>query len=136
MSPELDRNLCENFPNLYRDRNGDKRETCMVWGFPGDGWFKIIYDLSVKLEGMILKLPEAQRADYRASQVKEKMGTLCYYVTCTTPEINAAIQKAEKASETTCEECGQPGVLREGSWLRTLCKKHADGRKPFRLRAF
>ena len=57
MDQELDRKLVEDFPLLYRNRYGDMRTTCMVWGFPGRGWFDIIYELSEKLENKIRKLP-------------------------------------------------------------------------------
>lgn len=54
MSPELDAALCKEFPKLYRDRNGDMRKTCMVWGFTcGDGWYSIVYLLSLRLEKLI-----------------------------------------------------------------------------------
>ncbi len=57
MKPELDKQLCDEFPIIYRDRNGDPRETCMIWGFPGSGWFNLIYDLSKKLEAIAEKQP-------------------------------------------------------------------------------
>lgn len=43
MNKELDENLCAKYPLIFRDRNGDMRETCMCWGFEhGDGWYNII----------------------------------------------------------------------------------------------
>lgn len=43
MNKELDEKLCEKYPLIFRDRNGDMRETCMCWGFEhGDGWYNII----------------------------------------------------------------------------------------------
>jgi len=77
MREELDRKLCEAFPHLYRDRNESMMVTCMSWGFEhSDGWFQIIWDLSEALEKEILALPEDQRSQCRAMQVKEKYG--CY----------------------------------------------------------
>lgn len=70
-----------------------------------------------------------------AMQVKEKYGTLCFYMTSSTDEMEDAISEAEAKSAVTCEDCGQPGVLRGGGWLRTLCDSCAteDGvvRKPY-----
>lgn len=77
MRRELDGRLCREFPNLYKDRRGDKRSTAMCWGFScDDGWFDILYELSAKLEALIVALPEAAREHCCASQVKEKYG--CY----------------------------------------------------------
>jgi hypothetical protein len=32
-------------------------------------------------------------------------------------------------SYTICEECGAPGKLRGGGWMRTLCDKHEEERQ-------
>ena len=43
MNENLDKQLCEKYPLLFKDRNADMRTTAMVWGFcHGDGWFNII----------------------------------------------------------------------------------------------
>lgn len=43
MSPELDKQLCERYPKIFRDRHADMRTTAMCWGFDcGDGWYNII----------------------------------------------------------------------------------------------
>jgi hypothetical protein len=43
MSPELDKKLCEEFPEIFKDRYGDMQQTAMCWGFEcGDGWYGII----------------------------------------------------------------------------------------------
>jgi hypothetical protein len=55
---ELDEALVRDFPLLYRDRHGDMRSTCMVWGFPGDGWEPLIRRLSERLEPMIAAMPD------------------------------------------------------------------------------
>jgi len=59
----------------------------------------------------------------RASQVKEKFGTLRFYMTHTTDKMDKLIGEAEKLSEVTCENCGEPGTLRQDGWWRTLCDK-------------
>lgn len=55
MKEELDKKLVEVFPLLYGDRYASMQSTCMCWGFPGDGWFDLIWDLSSKLEPIIQK---------------------------------------------------------------------------------
>ena len=124
MKQELDKKLVKAFPLLYGDRNAPMQSTAMCWGFPGDGWFDIIWDLSSKLEPLIQKfIDENQDAEAypRAAQVKEKFGGLRFYMTYSTDEIFGLISEAEALSCKTCEECGKPGEERSGGWIHTLC---------------
>jgi hypothetical protein len=61
----------------------------------------------------------------RASQVKEKYGTLRFYMSGGTDKIYEFIDEAERKSAQTCEVCGAHGDLRVGGWLKTLCDEHA-----------
>lgn len=126
MNKEHDELLCKKFPNLYRNRCGKMTETCMCWGFEcGDGWFQLIYDLSEKLEAGILKLPEEDRQFCCASQVKEKYGTLRFYMHSSTDEMDKFITEAEHNSAEICEVCGAPGKLRaKYGWFYTSCEEH------------
>lgn len=131
MKQELDEALVRDFPNLYRRRNLSPSETCMCWGFEvGDGWEPMIRELSAKLEAMILALPEAEREQYAAEQVKEKFGGLRFYLTSGTDEMYAAIDEADAKSYKTCESCGEPGCVRRGSWIRVRCDKCSEGAPP------
>lgn len=56
-----------------------------------------------------------------AAQVKEKFGTLRFYMTTYDDEIENLICKAEVKSGKTCERCGKPGKLRDSGWWVTLC---------------
>ena len=50
MSPDLDKKLCEEFPEIFKNRYGDKRSTAMCWGFDvGDGWYGILRFLCQQL---------------------------------------------------------------------------------------
>jgi len=62
----------------------------------------------------------------KASQVKEKFGTLRFYMTSSTPKINEYIDIAEKLSHTTCMTCGKPGKLIPSGWWYTACEEHTD----------
>ena len=43
MRRELDTQLCEKYPLIFKDRNADMRTTAMCWGLEcGDGWYNII----------------------------------------------------------------------------------------------
>jgi hypothetical protein len=57
----------------------------------------------------------------RASQVKEKFGTLRFYMTHSTEEMSTIIQEAEKKSAKTCETCGKAGKLRGYNWYYNRC---------------
>jgi len=67
----------------------------------------------------------------RAVQVKEKYGTLRFYMNYSINEMEDLIQIAEDKSAVTCEVCGEPGELRNHGWLFTFCDRHdqmrADG---------
>lgn len=131
MDQRLDAQLVEEFPNLYRDRHGNPQHTCMCWGFScSDGWFELIYDLSSKLETLILQLPEDQREHCKASQVKEKFGGLRFYMDGATKEMRALIREAEDLSVHICDVCGQKGKLRTiKGYMQTVCEEHANDRK-------
>jgi len=58
-------------------------------------------------------------------QIKEKFGGLRFYTGELSQEGQKIITKYENLSYKTCEECGKKGTRRDGSWIRTLCDKHA-----------
>lgn len=100
-----------------------------------EGWYELLKNL---IDELI-----AAGWDKKVSQVKEKLGGLRFYipsgkavgdewVEIKTPQnIRDIIRKYENLSYYTCEKCGKEGVLRSGSWIRTLCDEHAEGKKPF-----
>jgi len=59
-----------------------------------------------------------------ASQVKEKYGTLRFYIDGGTDEHYALISFAEGMSYRTCDVCGRPGKLNRNGWLSVRCKEH------------
>ena len=122
MNKRNDGYLVKKFPLLYRDRHASMSKSAMHWGFScGDGWFKLVRDLSKKLETMIVN----GKLKSRAAQVKEKFGTLRFYMTGgVTPEMNEEIHRAEALSARTCEKCGKPGKLvKIEGWLYTFCSR-------------
>jgi len=125
MKEELDKKLVQAFPILYRQRDLSMTQTAMCWGFPGDGWFDLIYNLSEKLEAINNKLPEGS-TKIEASQVKEKFGTLRFYTNGVPSEVfdeaRKLIGEAEDLSAITCEYCGKPGKQRGDGWARTRCE--------------
>lgn len=54
MRKELDEQLCEKYPKIFRDRNGDMSKTCMVWGMCcGDGWYNILDAMCANIQSHI-----------------------------------------------------------------------------------
>jgi hypothetical protein len=125
MSPDLDATLCAEFSLLYPVRRENMSRFPNLFGFEtNDGWFRIIYELSAKLEDLIKRLPAGEQEEYYAAQVKEKFGGLRFYMNTETEEMSRVIREAEARSTVTCEVCGLPGRLRGRGWLKTLCEEH------------
>lgn len=55
-------------------------------------------------------------------QIKQKFGGLRIYTGKFTEKTDAAIRLAEEVCAKTCEQCGAPGKLRGGVFVRTLCE--------------
>lgn len=94
----------------------------------GDGWRGLLCDLTVELE-RVLAEPEGA-PEFRATQVKEKLGELRIHVrnipVTQATAVHAAITRAEERSVHICETCGRAGRLRQshaGYW-RTACDEH------------
>lgn len=94
----------------------------MLKEHPVDKKFKSKFDNNlthIECEQFIPVIP-------KASQIKEKFGTLHIYLSCYTDKIDKLVKKAEEKSSKTCERCGDPGKLRGKSWYVTMCKKCYD----------
>jgi hypothetical protein len=113
MNREHTQYLIENFPGLYAGVTKPLTESLMGFGFEcGDGWFELLKELSEKLEPYGVE----------AVQVKEKFGGLRFYLAGgALDEVWDLIDEAEDRSETICEACGEPGIVRGISWVQTLC---------------
>jgi len=135
MSPDKDAALVKDFPHLFGDRSAPMNQTAMCWGFEcSDGWEPLIRRAAEKLEPLIvqwiderIKNGETEQLEMygfpRASQIKEKFGTLRFYLTVGTDEMHKIVSKAEKKSAKICEQCGAKGKLRGTGWVFTMCNK-------------
>ncbi|MCX7593177.1 MAG: hypothetical protein N2235_05355 [Fischerella sp.] len=110
---------------LYKDYNNAKREYERLRRREGTKDYTGTIVDSIRVERARLKMKEEYEKIPVAVQVKEKYGTLRFYVDRSDHAADDLIHFAELMSEVTCEECGNPGRLREGSWIRTLCDQHA-----------
>ena len=125
MNKELEQKLVERWPTWF-NTGGDIRCTAMPRGFEhGDGWFDILWRLCEELEPLVAELEQAAGCQFEVLQVKEKFGGLRVYVNNANDAIRQRLESSEQESLHTCEVCGQPGKLRDGSWIKTLCDQHA-----------
>lgn len=103
MNKEHMERLWEVAPILYAGRYLPITQNLMPFGFEcGDGWYRPILHLSVKLEALNIML-EPYKIKIQADQVKEKYGTLhFYYSVFPTDEVKDTDDDEEK--EPTPEE--------------------------------
>ncbi|HPM74150.1 MAG TPA: hypothetical protein PLA71_00320 [Saccharofermentans sp.] len=124
MDLHLEAVLVNEFPILYSGASLPMDESLMCFGFEcGNGWFKIIYDLSKKLEQYNSTHPDSPVV---AMQVKEKYGALRFYAMGGCDATFDLIEEACKLTETICEECGKPGGANSNGWISTLCPYHRE----------
>ena len=97
----------------------------------GIGWYNLIYTLTNCIDGRLEHLnKDGGNRKVVIAQIKEKFGGLRYYADGDVDEqMDGMIDFAEALSYTICEECGAPGKLRSGGWMRTLCDKHEEERQ-------
>lgn len=90
-------------------------------GSVGIGWGKLV--------GALWDFCKMQNPPIDIHQVKEKFGTLRFYVGGVTSErydsVYTIISAVEHLSGYICEVCGEEGKLRGQRWYYTSCNKHA-----------
>ena len=79
----------------------------------GDGWLLMVKEL---IEKIIDK-----GWNKEVCQVKEKFGSLRFYINSASKEVHDLINEYENKSLEICESCGVKGELRKNGWWRTLC---------------
>jgi hypothetical protein len=119
-------------PSLFRDIkafDSDKLDKLIVplqFGFEcGDGWADLLVELCTKIQSHLLTLPEQEVESIHAIQVKEKYGTLRFYLSSYNEVLESLIEEATERSSKTCEVCGSPGEVIGDSWLYCACENHS-----------
>ena len=79
-----------------------------------------------EVEERRLKMVEAEKMVPTVVQVKEKFGSLRFYINGGTEEHYNYIRFAEDLSARTCETCGAPGKMRGQGWYYTACDEHTE----------
>lgn len=131
MNLENTEKLLTAYPLLYRKL----RERCFECG---DGWFNLVWQLSVEIESAAQLEGIQKTVDFwpSISILKQKAGTLrVQFDNVVSEHIEALITKAYERAMETCELCGAPAQLdhkRElGKWIKTLCEScHKAHRSP------
>jgi hypothetical protein len=127
MKDELEEKLKTKYPKIFAACEREPRLPICFGLECGDGWYDLIEEAFEKLSQYGTEL----------FQVKEKFGGLRIYTEDTlisdTEDVHEIIRVAEDKAWKTCEYCGQPGKLRGGNWLKTLCDECEEKRKKERL---
>jgi len=95
-----------------------------------DGWFDLIdrlcwqIDEHCKYPGHGFHKEEREDKEVYVVQIKEKFGSLRYYLNQNDDYIMGLVSMAESMSAIICEVCGEKGKSRKGGWIKTLCDQH------------
>ena len=139
MNEKLQNDLVKTYPKIFKNVGGDPMATCMADGIQcNDGWYDLLDTLchtmqrwcdgentryiteTDKYEFVVEGDPEYVQVV--ASQVKEKLGELRFYVDGGDATTQGIIQMAENMSSRICELCGSPAKTnRDSGWMHTTC---------------
>lgn len=122
-------NLVATFPEMFSQPYGGVAV--------GEGWWPIISALCAQIDAHV-KWKNEQRDKYGRGdgchpvivrQIKEKFGGLRFYYDGGDDMVDGMVRMAESWAARACEECGAPGKIRHGGWIRTLCDQHEAERQ-------
>lgn len=107
---------------LIIEPDPELKNNLMAFGWECDsGWYPLIQELIEKLN----EYPE----EMHLMQVKEKYGTLRFYISNGSEEIFELIHRYEWFSSHICEICGDFWTSKnrdKHGWYKTLCDKHNE----------
>lgn len=69
----------------------------------------------------LLTWSEKSRKGFRIMQIKEKFGSLRFYVNAETDNLSKIISKYERMSEFICIKCGKPATWVSIDWISPWC---------------
>lgn len=151
--------LFNTYPKLFKHID-NMQASLMFFGFAcGDGWFNLINKLCSDItkwydnhetnilddDWNVIGKGKGIPRHFYITQIKEKFGSLRFYISAAPNEIHDMIYKAEHDSYYICEQCGKDIRLEENNqkqynsyyrdtlpWILTLCddclKKHLEKR--------
>lgn len=111
MHPDLSNLLYTRYPDIFADKDAPPTDSLMGFGFCcGDGWFFIIDNLCRCIQNHVeWKRRTNPEFSVKAVQVKEKFGTLRFYIEGGDEEVRGMITAAECMSRNVCEITGDIG---------------------------
>jgi len=113
MKEELATKLTTEYPEIFGDS---------FYFECGDGWYELLNGLCGEIVEYCRKY---KREAPKASQVKEKFGSLRFYIWYANEDVYNIIDKYELQSQYICEFCGKPGrIKRVGGWYSCVCGEH------------
>lgn len=140
MSPELEEKLYKNYPELFYTRDDPNHKLTLMWGIEcEDGWYELIdtlckellKDSRIKLENCktteeYQKMIETLEPLPLIVQIKEKFGSLRFYVDNINKNQEIIVRTTEQLSLKVCEFCGtmKDVKLYKDGWWKTVCPKH------------
>jgi hypothetical protein len=94
MRKELEQKLSRRWPGWF-DSDASPKSRSMGRGFDcGDGWFMILWRLCADLEPLVTELEKETGEQFEVVPVKEKLGTLRFYLSHHTDGIDERIAGA------------------------------------------
>jgi len=121
--------LCWHLHRKYDDAKSRYEHLCTRLGKPRWGdeiTSKTVLVCQDDIDAAKAKMEEEAALVPTVSQVKEKFGTLRFYVNSATEAQYNYITFAESMSARTCEQCGNPGKTLGRGWYYTACEEHAQ----------
>jgi hypothetical protein len=118
--------LFEKYPKLYAQKDLPRTESLMCYGFPGDGWFELIDELSFDIQNLC----DQKGFQVEAVQVKSKWGGLRFYITSTDEcdvdnsdyeILRKLISAAESKSFNVCQRCSNEIKESDRSLQNNFC---------------
>lgn len=108
------RDLIEEFSDLFDPDRNDKSKSCMYWGLTiGDGWIPIMREYLECCAQAKREFPDDWK-DFQIDQVKQKWGRLTIYTSGGNHDSEIFEKRALERSSKTCECCGEQKELKQG----------------------
>jgi len=138
MDKQKEKQLYRRFPVLFRQALAPKGEQgCMAWGLSvGDGWHDLIVRISEAIEMIAVRHGLTPDEWPHVVQVKEKFGELRFTIRFESDptqrqrairdEIYRVKEELASLSQSICERCGAPGVMRKQGWMHVYCDHCED----------
>jgi len=115
---EIEKRQDERKEALYREREVLKQKFSDLFHEDatiqcGTGWLNLIHETCEKLS--------QADTDVKIDGIGEKFGALRIMFNHSDKAALEIISKAEEASYSVCEVCGEPGHKQAGSWIKVRC---------------